>query len=79
MSYATTPSDTLVGTIGADSIYGFAGNDSISGGDGADLVYGGGDNDTVNGGFGSDTLYGAPHVREVVRCSIFPLFLVWAG
>ena len=54
----TTGNDTLTGTTGADTIYGFAGNDSISGGDGNDQVYGDEGNDTLDGGAGVNELYG---------------------
>jgi len=46
----------LIGTSGADEIYGLAGNDLLDGGSGADALYGGAGDDTyiVDGG---DTIY----------------------
>lgn len=65
--YGTGGSDTLQGSIGSDTIYGYAegtdpdletGNDTIYGGNGRDTIYGGGGNDTLYGGNLNDTLYG---------------------
>jgi Ca2+-binding RTX toxin-like protein len=50
--------DTLTGTSGADTLYGYSGNDTLNGGFGDDTLYGGAGNDTLNGGFGDDILYG---------------------
>jgi Ca2+-binding RTX toxin-like protein len=65
--YGTGGNDTLQGSIGSDTIYGYAegtdpdletGNDTIYGGNGRDTIYGGGGDDTLYGGDLNDTLYG---------------------
>jgi Ca2+-binding RTX toxin-like protein len=61
-------SDTIPGSAGDDTIYGydsasgtlggFADGDSLGGGAGNDFIYGGNGNDTIDGGAGSDLIYG---------------------
>lgn len=51
----TTPL-VVVGTPGADSLYGGAGADTLQGGDGDDVLVGGGGNDSLTGGSGNDIL-----------------------
>jgi Ca2+-binding RTX toxin-like protein len=46
------------GTIGADSLYGYAGDDVLDGQAGNDTLYGADGNDTLSGGEGNDYLYG---------------------
>lgn len=48
----------LVGTPGADQIFGLAGNDTILGRGGADSLFGGVGNDSLLGGAGDDRLFG---------------------
>ncbi|MGH6614208.1 beta strand repeat-containing protein [Sphingomonas sp.] len=51
--------DTLSGsTVGADSLYGDAGDDIIFGKGGNDSISGGDGNDTIDGGTGADTMAG---------------------
>ena len=50
--------ETITGTDGGDTIYGFAGTDTLNGSAGNDTIYGGDDNDIINGGAGADILYG---------------------
>ena len=45
-------------TLGADTIYGYAGNDVLSGLGGDDVLYGGSGEDRLYGGSGKDKLYG---------------------
>jgi Ca2+-binding RTX toxin-like protein len=47
-------SDSIVGSTGADTLYGDGANDTISGGDGADTIYVG-SGDSASGGNGDDT------------------------
>lgn len=58
------PSNTILGTAGADNLVarttsdiyrGLAGNDTISGGAGDDIIYGDEGSDTASGGTGNDT------------------------
>lgn len=53
----TVPASVL-GSAGADTLYGEAGNDSVSGGAKNDVLYGGDGNDILNGGADDDMLYG---------------------
>ncbi len=50
--------NTLVGSDGADELYGYEGTDTLIGGKGDDILYGGWDNDTYifNLGDGNDTI-----------------------
>jgi Ca2+-binding RTX toxin-like protein len=48
--------DTLNGGGGADTVYAFAGDDVIKGGNGADLIYADEGNDNIKGGAGADTI-----------------------
>jgi Ca2+-binding RTX toxin-like protein len=50
--------DTLTGTFGDDTLYGYSGNDTLNGGFGNDTLYGGAGNDYLYGGPDYDTLYG---------------------
>ncbi|MEQ9106467.1 MAG: calcium-binding protein [Limnobacter sp.] len=54
----TSSSESLVGGLGDDFLYGDAGNDTLDGGAGDDTLYGDTGNDTLDGGAGDDTLYG---------------------
>ncbi len=54
----TSGNDTLIGTVGHDTIYGYAGDDLIDGGAGNDRIYGYDGNDTITGGAGNDSLRG---------------------
>lgn len=54
----TRGNDTLRGTNGADVLCGLGGDDVLQGGPGADLLVGGGGNDRLAGGRGPDQLYG---------------------
>ncbi len=54
----TASNDTLIGTVGNDTIYGYAGDDILDGGAGNDWIYGYDGNDTITGGEGNDTLRG---------------------
>lgn len=65
--YGTSGNDTITGSIGSDTIYGYAqgtdpelesGDDVLSGGNGRDTIYGGGGNDTLYGGNLNDSLFG---------------------
>jgi len=53
-----TPTASLTGSAGIDTIDGGAGNDTIIEDDGDDVLSGGTGNDTIAGGNGSDTLNG---------------------
>ena len=48
----------MVGSAGADTLYGGSGNDTLYGGEGNDKLYGQDGNDNFYGGEGDDTLYG---------------------
>lgn len=50
--------DTLIGTTGANILWGESGNDTLDGGTGNDILYGGAGDDTLLGGANNDTLYG---------------------
>lgn len=50
--------NTLIGGVGADSIYGGGLADLLSGGESADTIHGGGGFDNIKGGGGDDTLIG---------------------
>lgn len=50
--------ETLIGTAGADALFGLAGNDILQGGTGADFLFGGSGNDVLEGGAGADQLHG---------------------
>jgi Ca2+-binding RTX toxin-like protein len=54
----TGTSETILGSDGANIIYGFNGNDAITGYDFADYLFGGGGNDTIDGGEGNDLIAG---------------------
>ena len=65
--FGTTDPDTRNGTLGDDTIYGWAnggnanslsGNDTLNGLDGNDNLFGGTGNDSLIGGLGNDTLDG---------------------
>jgi Ca2+-binding RTX toxin-like protein len=49
---------SILGTSGANTIYGYDSNDLIDGKEGNDKLYGGGGNDTIIGGSGNDTIFG---------------------
>jgi Calx-beta domain/Bacterial Ig domain/RTX calcium-binding nonapeptide repeat (4 copies)/von Willebrand factor type A domain/Bacterial cadherin-like domain len=49
-----TRSESIVGSLGHDTLSGLAGNDTLSGGDGNDRLIGGMDSDAFTGGLGSD-------------------------
>lgn len=50
--------DSITGSLGADTLFGFGGADSISGLAESDLIFGGSGNDVVNGGDANDMLDG---------------------
>lgn len=50
--------NVIVGTAGANTLWGGNGNDSLGGGDGADRLYGEDGNDMLDGGTGADRMYG---------------------
>lgn len=54
----TNASELILGTAGADTLYGGGGNDCIVGGEGGDALYGEGGNDIIMGNDGFDSLYG---------------------
>jgi Ca2+-binding RTX toxin-like protein len=54
----TTGNDTMIGGVGADTIFGLDGNDVLSGGSGDDILYGNKGLDQLIGGDGNDTLFG---------------------
>jgi Ca2+-binding RTX toxin-like protein len=55
---ATIKAKAILGTAGADTLYGYAITDNLNGGAGNDLIYARSGNDTLNGGTENDTLYG---------------------
>ena len=74
--YGTTGPDTRNGTLGNDTIYGWAnggnasstsGNDTLNGAGGNDTLYGGTGNDSLTGGPGNDTLNGMPVSLIIVK------------
>lgn len=56
--FTGSPTVTVVGETGSDSIVGSALNDSIAGGDGNDTLDGGSGNDTLSGNAGNDSIVG---------------------
>lgn len=54
----TEDDDSLVGSVGNDTIFALGGDDSIHGNAGWDWMSGGAGNDTIGGGDGDDTIYG---------------------
>ncbi len=54
----TSGNDTLIGTVGADQIYGREGNDTLNGKAGVNVIYGGDGSDTIITGKGRDLVFG---------------------
>jgi Ca2+-binding RTX toxin-like protein len=50
--------DTVIGSDGANEVWGFLGDDTINGNGGEDILHGSFGRDTLNGGDGNDTLNG---------------------
>jgi len=65
--------------VGADVIFGGAGDDYIDGGTGVDLVVGGRGNDTLFGCDGADVLQGGMGRDDLVGGSGADAFVLWAA
>ena len=53
----SNPNDSIYGSGGNDTLYGWDGNDYLSGGGGSDTLYGEDGNDTLSGGWGTESDY----------------------
>ncbi|MBK8816867.1 MAG: calcium-binding protein [Methylococcaceae bacterium] len=54
----TVKAKALIGTVGNDTLYGYAAKDTINGGDGNDIIYGYAGDDMLDGGNGVDNVQG---------------------